>query len=63
KFNKNKIQEAKIIPISVYNIDVLFQPKVLKGDDAKRVINHIKEISQGFNTEIELVEDAGIVKR
>lgn len=62
KFNKVKIQEANVIPISVYNIDVLFQPKALKGDDAKRVINHLKEISQGFNTEIEFVDDAGAVK-
>ncbi len=63
KFNKAGVSEAKIIPISVYNIDVLFQPKVLKGDEAMRVINHIKEISQPFNTGIEFVDDTGMVKR
>ncbi len=63
KFNKAGISEAKIIPISVFNIDVLFQPKVLKGDEARRVISHIKEISQQFNTDIEFVDDAGMVKR
>ena len=59
KFNKAGISEAKIIPISVFNIDVLFQPKVLKGDEAKRVINHLEKISAGFNTEVAIVEDTG----
>ncbi len=63
RFSKTGVSEAKIIPISVYNIDVLFQPKILKGDDAKRVINHLKEISQQFNTKIEFVDDAWMVKR
>lgn len=63
EFNKGGLNAAKIIPISVYNIDVLFQPKVLKGEEAKRVINHINEISQQFNTEIEFVDDTGMVKR
>jgi len=62
EFNKDGLKAAKIIPISVYNIDVLFQPKVLKGDEARRVISHIKEISQQFNTDIEFVDDAGMVK-
>ncbi len=61
RFNKSGLKEAKIIPISVYNIDVLFQPKVLKGDDGRRVIEHIKKISQGFDTQITLVEDIGVV--
>ena len=61
RFNKAGVSEAKIIPISVYNIDVLFQPKVLKGDEAKRVIDNLKEISRIFNTEIEFADNTGVV--
>lgn len=61
EFNKGGLNAAKIIPISVYNIDVLFQPKVLKGDEAKRVVSHIKEASEKFNTHIEITDDAGII--
>ena len=60
-FNKNGLNSVKIIPAYVYNIDVLFQPRILTGDEAKRVINHIKEISEGFNTQIEIVDDAGAI--
>lgn len=61
RFNKTGVSEAKIIPISVYNINVLFQPMALKDNDAKRVINHIKEASEKFNTHIEITDDAGII--
>lgn len=61
EFNKGGLNAAKIIPISVYNIDVLFQPKVLKGDEAKRVVSHIKEASEKFNTHIEITDDVGII--
>lgn len=51
---------AKIIPVSVDNYEVEFQPKVLRGRRANLVLDHLKEFSQPLNS-INIIDDRGYI--
>ncbi|MBD3290843.1 CapA family protein [candidate division KSB1 bacterium] len=52
---------ARVIPISVYNYEVSFQPRILKRKQANRVISHLKEISLHLNKNENIITDEGII--
>ncbi len=60
-FSKDKLQRLEIIPISVYNKEVKFQPRILKDKEAERVLERIQELSKEFNTRIKLRNSIGII--
>jgi len=46
----NGLLFAKVIPISVNNIDIAFQPRILKGAAADTVISHLRKYSESLNS-------------
>jgi poly-gamma-glutamate capsule biosynthesis protein CapA/YwtB (metallophosphatase superfamily) len=53
--------EAQIVPISVYNYDVQFQPRLLDGTQKDAVILHLNAISRDLNG-IDILDAAGLVR-
>ncbi|HEA46821.1 MAG TPA: CapA family protein [bacterium] len=60
-FAKDELKRLEIIPISVYNKKVKFQPQLLKGKEAERVLERIRKLSKEFNTRIKLRNSIGII--
>ncbi|MCG2677530.1 CapA family protein, partial [bacterium] len=60
-FSKDRLQKLEIIPISVYNKEVRFQPQILKDREAERVLERIQELSKEFNTKIKVENSKGII--
>jgi hypothetical protein len=52
---------AEVIPIDVLNTNVLFQPRHLSGIRARSVLEHIRDISGQFGTEIDIKGDRGTI--
>ncbi len=46
------VLEAELVPINVYNPEVLFRPRVLEGTAARDVIEQLRELSVPLQTEI-----------
>ncbi len=53
-FSKDKLQKLEIIPISVYNKEIKFQPRILKDKEAERILERIRKLSNEFNTKIKI---------
>lgn len=51
--NKGAFHSAEFIPINILNTEVIFQPQIFKNDNARRVIEHINDLSQGSNTRLD----------
>ncbi|MBA7701875.1 hypothetical protein ES703_110622 [subsurface metagenome] len=49
-----RLRRLEIIPISVYNKEIKFQPRILKDKEAERVLERIQELSNEFNTKIKI---------
>ena len=47
-----QFHSTELIPINTLNTEVIFQPKVLTQDAATAVIEHINELSQPLNTQL-----------
>ena len=60
-FSKDKLQRLEIIPISVYNKEVKFQPRILKDKEAERVLERIRKLSKEFDTKIKTMNSKGII--
>ncbi len=60
-FSKDKLQKLEIIPISVYNKRVKFQPRILKKEGAAEVLERIRKLSKEFNTKIKIKNSKGII--
>ena len=58
---RNGLLYARLIPISVYNYEVSFQPRLLKGKKADGVIKHVQEISLHLNKNKNIVTKEGII--
>jgi len=50
---------AEFTPINVFNSEVIFQPKILTGDAATAVIDHINQLSQATNTRLDQQNSRG----
>lgn len=55
------IEQVEIVPINVFNAEVMFNPRILSGEEAEEVIAELNLISQSFNTKIIFKEGKGIV--
>lgn len=60
-FSKDKLQRLELIPISVYNKEVKFQPQILKDKEAEMVLQRIQELSNEFNTRIQIENSKGVI--
>ncbi len=58
---RNGLLYARLIPISVYNYEVSFQPRILKGKNADDVIKHVQQISLHLNKDKNIVTKEGII--
>lgn len=61
EFEESVPKRLELIPINVDNTEVVFQPKLLSGIEAQKVINALRELSQPLNTEIVFKEGSGWV--
>ncbi|MBN1996366.1 CapA family protein [candidate division KSB1 bacterium] len=52
---------ARLFPISVYNYDVHFQPRPLRGGQYTRVIQQLNEISAGMNGGRHIIHEDGTI--
>jgi poly-gamma-glutamate capsule biosynthesis protein CapA/YwtB (metallophosphatase superfamily) len=53
RFHGNRLSAVDLLPIDVYNPDVVFQPTPLEGDDAHAVVAHLREMSAIQQTPVE----------
>lgn len=51
------VLEAELVPINVYNPEVLFRPRVLKGEPALAVIDELRRLSAPLGTRIKAQND------
>lgn len=59
KYGINGIEHCRIYPISVYNKEVEFQPRLLSGTEKQDFIAELMQISQELNGQIVVISDAG----
>lgn len=51
------VREVELVPINVYNPEVLFRPRVLEGEPALAVIDELRRLSEPLGTRIEAQND------
>ncbi len=56
------VKDAFVYPINVNNLEVNFQPKPLKGDDAGEVFKKLNELSGTYGTDILVGEEIGQIR-
>lgn len=54
---------ARIIPLNVFNAEVQFQPRELRGEDRDRVIQHLNDISMPLNGGERIIDEKGFISR
>jgi poly-gamma-glutamate capsule biosynthesis protein CapA/YwtB (metallophosphatase superfamily) len=59
RFKNNVPVQIILYPLNVNNQEVGFQPRLVKGPSAKKIIAHLMEISKGFNTVIHYQNGVG----
>lgn len=52
---------ARVIPVSVHNSEVKFQPRVAKGERAKSIISHLNQLSFSLNQERIIIDENGYI--
>lgn len=57
--NDGAFHHAEFTPINVLNSEVIFQPKILKNNEAATVINHLNTLSADKNTRLDLQNARG----
>jgi len=55
----NGLLSAKALPIHVYNAVVKFQPKILRGDDKKAVLEELRVLSRPLNSGRDILDLEG----
>lgn len=53
RFRNGRVREVKLYPINVLNTEVVFQPTLLKDQDANEVVAELQRLSQSLGTEVE----------
>ena len=61
-FQDKGIVRAEIIPLNVFNREVLFQPTVLKAEAAEAVLNAVRLLSKKWQTKIITEGDLGVIQ-
>ncbi|MDH3673442.1 MAG: CapA family protein [Gammaproteobacteria bacterium] len=57
-----KVSEVRLIPVNVDNIELVFQPRLLVGEQANEVIAELKRLSKPLSTAIMAVNGVGLVQ-
>ena len=57
--NAGHFHSAELIPINVLNSEVIFQPQILANFEAKAVLEHINQLSQSTNTQLNQLNSRG----
>ena len=52
---------AQVIPISVYNYDVEFQPRIINGPSRESVIQTLNQLSLSLNGGKEIIRKSGLI--
>lgn len=56
-----RLAQARLLPLNVYNPEVIFQPQLLSGSEAHAVIRSMQTLSQALGTIIENQDGIGII--
>ena len=62
KFQDKALARAELIPLNVFNREVLFQPTVLKAEAAEAVLNTVRALSKKWETKIVTENDLGVIQ-
>ena len=57
-----KVSEVRLIPVNVDNIELVFQPQPLVGEQANEVIAELKRLSKPLSTTIMAINGVGLVQ-
>lgn len=60
-FQGNTLVNVEAVPIDVNNYRVKYQPRVLRGQAARDVLDGINSVSVRFNTAFEIQDDRGMI--
>ncbi|MCZ6677118.1 MAG: CapA family protein [Candidatus Poribacteria bacterium] len=61
-FRGQSMVRAELIPINVFNLEVAFQPKVLKGEAAESVFDEVRALSEKWGTQITTEGNVGVIQ-
>ncbi|UCD83676.1 MAG: CapA family protein [Deltaproteobacteria bacterium] len=61
-WGRRGVEQIEIVPINVFNAEVLFNPRILSGKEAEETIAELNLISQSFNTKIIYQEGNGLIE-
>ena len=61
RYDRLGLLYAEIIPISVFNLEVQFQPRLLRGEDRDRVIATLNTISKDLNDGRDILRPSGLI--
>jgi poly-gamma-glutamate synthesis protein (capsule biosynthesis protein) len=62
QFERGILRRVRMLPLTVDNLVVNFQPTPLSGDSAKKVIDHLIELSEARHTKLAHVGDAAVLE-
>ena len=62
EFNGKHLTQVSLVPINVFNVNVLFQPKPLHGKEASNVISHLQQLSSARATQLVKLKDSASIK-
>ena len=62
EFVNGQLQRVELVPIDVFNLRVLFQPNVLQGENAQRVIAELQALSAVRGTQLKSIDDRAGLK-
>ena len=60
-FRDGRVRELRLTPIDVNNVEVVFQPRLLSGQDAVREVEEIGQLSRERGTTLETRGDAAVL--
>jgi len=61
RFDRLGLLYAEIFPITVFNLEVKFQPRLLRGKDRDRVIGTLNVISKDLNDGRDILRPSGLI--
>ena len=61
RYDRQGLLLAEVIPISVFNYDVKFQPRLLEGVSREKVIRTVKELSIPLNRGKDIIRKSGLI--
>jgi poly-gamma-glutamate capsule biosynthesis protein CapA/YwtB (metallophosphatase superfamily) len=62
EFVDGQLQGVELIPIDVFNQRVLFQPRLLRGENARRVVTKLQALSAMRGTQLQSIADRAVLK-